>query len=156
MEVILREDVAHLGHIGDVVKVKPGYARNYLLPRGLAILADKRNLGRLEHERRIAATKRDRALAVSRSMAEKLNTTRVVIKARSGEEGKLYGSVTNIDVERALADKGISVERRRIRVDDPIKTLGEHAVTVHLSVGVDATITVVVEAMQSDESAASN
>src|SRR5512139_1471032 len=125
MEVILREDVPHLGHIGDVVKVKPGYARNFLLPRGLAVLADTRNLGRLEHERRIAATRRDRALAVSRSLADKLTSTRVTIKARAGEEGKLYGSVTNIDVERALADKGISVERRRIRLDDPIKALGE-------------------------------
>lgn len=152
MEVILREDVAHLGHIGDVVKVKPGYARNYLLPRGLAIMADKRNLGRLEHERRITATKRDRALAASKSLAEKLNSTRVVIKARSGEEGKLYGSVTNIDVERALADKGIAIERRRIRLDDPIKSLGDHAVTVHLSVGVDATVTVVVEALESEAS----
>lgn len=151
MEVILREDVAHLGHIGDVVKVKPGYARNFLLPRGLAVLADKRNLGRLEHERRIAAAKRERALTASRSMAEKLGTTRVTIKARAGEEGKLYGSVTNIDVERALADKGISVERRRIRLDDPIKALGEHKVTVHLSVGVDATVTVVVEAIDTGE-----
>jgi large subunit ribosomal protein L9 len=152
MEVILREDVPHLGHIGDVVKVKPGYARNFLLPRGLAVVADTRNLGRLEHERRIAATRRDRALAVSRSLADKLNSTRVTIKARAGEEGKLYGSVTNIDVERALADKGIAVERRRIRLDDPIKALGEHQVTVHLSVGVDATMTVVVEALASEES----
>ena len=151
MEVILREDVPHLGTIGDVVKVKPGYARNFLLPRGLAVVADTRNLGRLEHERRIAATRRDRALAVSRSLADKLTSTRVTIKARAGEEGKLYGSVTNIDVERALADKGISVERRRIRLDDPIKALGEHQVTVHLSVGVDATVTVVVEALAPEE-----
>jgi large subunit ribosomal protein L9 len=155
MEVILREDVPHLGHIGDVVKVKPGYARNFLLPRGLAVMADKRNLGRLEHERRIATARRERALATSRGLAEKLGSTRVTIKARAGEEGKLYGSVTNIDVERALSDKGINVERRRIRLDDPIKTRGEHQVTVHLSVGVDAAVTVVVEAMQTEEQAAS-
>lgn len=154
MEVILREDVPHLGHIGDVVKVKPGYARNFLLPRGLAVLADKRNLGRLEHERRVANERRDRALAASKSLAQKLSSTRVVIKARAGEEGKLYGSVTNIDVERALTDKGVSIERRRIRLDEPIKTLGEHPVTVRLSVGVDATVTVVVEAIQSEEAAA--
>jgi large subunit ribosomal protein L9 len=79
-------------------------------------------------------------------LADKLTSTRVTIKARAGEEGKLYGSVTNIDVERALSDKGIAVERRRIRLDDPIKALGEHQVVVHLSVGVDATVTVVVEA----------
>ena len=151
MEVILREDVTHLGHIGDVVKVKPGYARNFLLPRGLAVVADKRNLGRLEHERRIAGERRERALTASRSLAGKLTSTRVTIKARAGEEGKLYGSVTNMDVERALADQGVVVERRRIRLDDPIKTLGEHQVTVRLSVGVDAKVTVVVEAIQSDE-----
>lgn len=154
MEVILREDVAHLGHIGDVVKVKPGYARNFLLPRGLAVLADKRNLGRLEHERRVANDRRERALTASKSLAQKLSSMRVVIKARAGEEGKLYGSVTNIDVERAIADKGVSVERRRIRLDEPIKTLGEHPVTVRLSVGVDATVTVVVEAIQSEEAVA--
>jgi large subunit ribosomal protein L9 len=155
MEVILREDVPHLGHIGDVVKVKPGYARNFLLPRGLAVMADNRNLGRLEHERRIATERRERVLTASRSLAQKLTSTRVTIKARSGEEGKLYGSVTNIDVEKALADKGIAIERRRIRLDDPIKALGEYPVTVHLSVGVDATVTVVVEALQSEEPAAS-
>lgn len=155
MEVILREDVVHLGHIGDVVKVKPGYARNFLLPRGLAVLADKRNLGRLEHERRVAGEKRERVLTASKSLAQKLSSTRVTIKARAGEEGKLYGSVTNIDVERALADKGISIDRRRIRLDDPIKALGEHQVPVRLSVGVDTTVTVVVEAIQSEEPAAS-
>lgn len=151
MEVILREDVPHLGHIGDVVKVKPGYARNFLLPRGLAVAADKRNLGRLEHERRLATEKRERVLTASRSLAGTLSSARVTIKARAGEEGKLYGSVTNIDVERALADKGFTIERRRIRLDEPIKSLGDHQVTVHLSVGVDATVTVVVEAIQSEE-----
>jgi large subunit ribosomal protein L9 len=74
-----------------------------------------------------------------RARGRQTESTRVTIKARAGEEGKLYGSVTNIDVERALADKGLAVERRRIRLDDPIKALGEHQVTVHLSVGVDAT-----------------
>jgi large subunit ribosomal protein L9 len=151
MEVILREDVLHLGHIGDVVRVKPGFARNFLLPRGLAVVADKRNLGQLEHERRVAAAKRERALTVSRSLAEKLAGTRVTIKARAGDEGKLYGSVTNIDVERALADQGVTVERRRIRLDEPIRSLGEHPVTIHLSVGVNATVTVVVEAIASAE-----
>jgi large subunit ribosomal protein L9 len=146
MEVILREDVPHLGHIGDVVKVKPGFARNYLLPRGLAVVADKRNLSRLEHERRVAGEKRERVLGAAKTLAEKLSAVRLVVKARAGEEGKLFGSVTNIDVERGLAEQGFEVERRRIRVDEPIKSLGEHHVTVHLDVGVDAAITVVVEA----------
>jgi large subunit ribosomal protein L9 len=148
MEVILREDVAHLGHIGDVVRVKPGFARNYLLPRGLAVVADKRNLGQLEHDRRVTADKRERALRASKTLAEKLAAARVVIKARAGEEGKLFGSVTNIDVERGLAEQGLAIERRRIRLDDPIKSVGEHRVTIHLSVGVDAEVTVVVEAAE--------
>lgn len=146
MEVILREDVPHLGHIGDVVKVKPGFARNYLLPRGLAVVADRRNLNRLEHERRVASEKRERALRAAQMLAAKLSATRLVVKARAGAEGKLFGSVTNIDVERGLAERGIEVDRRRIRLEEPIKSLGEHQVTVHLDVGVDAVVTVAVEA----------
>jgi large subunit ribosomal protein L9 len=145
MEVILREDVPHLGAIGDLVKVKPGYARNYLLPRGLAVVADKRNLRQLEHQRRIAAERRERALRDSRSMAERIGALRIVIRARAGEEGKLYGSVTNIDIEKALAAEGVSVERRRIRLQEPIKTLGDFHVPVQLDVGVTAEITVSVE-----------
>src|SRR5215475_690211 len=126
MEVILREDVPHLGNIGDLVKVKPGFARNYLLPRGLAVVADKRNLGALEHERRVVAEKRERALSAAQSQVKKLSDLRLVVKARAGEEGKLFGSVTNLDVERALAAAGVSIDRRRIRLDEPIKQLGEY------------------------------
>ena len=151
MEVILREDVPHLGSIGDIVKVKPGYARNYLLPRGLAIVADTRNVKQLDHQRRVAADKRERALRSSRSIAERLAGVRITIKARAGEEGKLFGSVTNLDIERALADQGVSVERRRIRLEEPIKVLGEHTVPIHLAVGVDAAVIVVVESIASEE-----
>jgi len=147
MEVILREDVPHLGSIGDVVRVKPGYARNYLLPRGLAIVADKRNLGEVEHHKRVVAQRRERALTAARAAADKLGDVRLTIKARAGEEGKLFGSVTNIDIERALADQGFSIERRKIRLGEPIKLLGEHKVAIHLGVGVDAQITVVVESV---------
>jgi large subunit ribosomal protein L9 len=145
MEVILREDVPHLGNIGDLVKVKPGFARNYLLPRGLAVVADKRNLGALEHERRVVAEKRERALSAAQSQVKKLSDLRLVVKARAGEEGKLFGSVTNLDVERALAAEGVSIDRRRIRLDEPIKQLGEYRVPVQLGVGVSAEVLVVVE-----------
>jgi large subunit ribosomal protein L9 len=145
MEVILREDVPHLGHVGDVVRVKPGYARNYLLPRGLAVVADKRSTRQLDHERRVAAEKRERTLRAARTVAEKLTALRVVIRARAGDEGKLFGSVTNMDVEKALAEQGLTIERRRIRLDEPIKRLGEHRVAVQLAVGVTAEVTVVVE-----------
>lgn len=146
MEVILREDVADLGSVGDIVKVKPGFARNFLLPRGLAVIADTRNVGVLEHQKRLAADKRERDRRQAQSAADRLNNVRLTIKARAGEEGKLFGSVTNLDVEKALAAQGFTIERRRIRLEEPIKSTGEHVVPVHLGVGVDAKITVVVEA----------
>ncbi len=148
MEVILREDVQNLGTVGDIVKVKPGFARNYLLPRGLAVVADRRNVHVLEHQKRIVADKRERDRRQAETAAQRLSSLRVAIKARAGEEGKLFGSVTNIDIEKALADQGVIVERRRIRLDEPIKSIGEHVVPVHLGVGVDAQVTVVVEAQE--------
>ncbi len=145
MEVILREDVPTLGMVGDVVKVKPGFARNYLLPRGLAVVADRRNIGVLEHQKRLAADKRERDRRQAEGAAQKLSSLRLTIHARAGEEGKLFGSVTNLDIERALSDQGFTVERRRIRLDEPIKAVGEYVVPIHLGVGVDARITVVVQ-----------
>ena len=146
MEVILREDVPDLGSVGDIVKVKPGFARNYLLPRGLAVVADKRNIHVLEHQKRVVADKRERDRKRAQGAAERLSNLRLTIKARAGEEGKLFGSVTNLDIERALAAQGFSVERRRIRLDEPIKSIGEHTVPIHLGVGIDAKVTVIVEA----------
>ncbi len=145
MEVILREDVVDLGSVGDVVKVKPGFARNYLLPRGLAVIADKRNIRVLEHQKRLAADKRERDRRQAQTLADRVNSLRVVIKARAGEEGKLFGSVTNLDIEKALAEQGHVIERRRIRLEEPIKSIGEHVVPVHLAAGVNARVTVVVE-----------
>jgi large subunit ribosomal protein L9 len=146
MEVILREDVPNLGTVGDVVRVKPGFARNYLLPRGLAVVADRRNIRVLEHQKRVVADKRERDRRQAESVAQKISSLRLTIKARAGEEGKLFGSVTNLDIERALTDAGYAVERRRIRLEEPIKSIGEQVVAVHLGVGVDAHVTVVVEA----------
>jgi len=146
MEVILREDVANLGTVGDIVKVKPGFARNYLLPRGLAVVADRRNKDELDHQQRLLALKRERDRRQAETAAQTLSALRLSIKARAGEEGKLFGSVTNQDVEKALAERGFSIERRRIRLESPIKSIGEHVVPIHLGVGVDAHVTVVVEA----------
>lgn len=140
MQVILKEDVPKLGSIGDVVKVKPGYARNYLLPRGLAVVADPRNLGALEHEKRVAAEKREREQRKSDALAKDLGSVTLIITAKAGEEGKLFGSVTNIDIEKALADKGHSVDRRRIRLDDPIKQLGDYSIEIQLPLGVAAKV----------------
>src|SRR3990172_5308951 len=144
MEVILREGVAELGSVGDVVKVKPGFARNFLLPRGLAVVADRRNVHVLEHQKRLAADKRERDQRQAQSVADRLGNVHLTIKARAGEEGKLFGSVTNLDIEKGLAQQGFPVERGRILLDEPIKSVGEFIVPMHLGVGVDTKITVVV------------
>jgi large subunit ribosomal protein L9 len=144
MQVILREEVPTLGTIGDVVKVKPGYARNYLLPRGLAIEASTRNLKELEHQKRVVADKRLREQKSAAAVAEKMSAVTLAFTLRAGEEGKLFGSVTNQDIHRALEEKGVTVERRRILLDEPIKTLGEHKVTIHVGPDVRATVTVTV------------
>jgi large subunit ribosomal protein L9 len=146
MEVILKEDVPKLGSIGDVVRVKPGYARNFLLPRGLAVVADRRNLRALEHEKRVAAEKREREQRKAETLAKQIAALVLTISAKAGEEGKLFGSVTNIDLEKALQEKGFSVDRRRIRLDEPIKQLGDYTVDIQLPLGVEAKLAVSVVA----------
>ncbi|HWP65219.1 MAG TPA: 50S ribosomal protein L9 [Candidatus Limnocylindria bacterium] len=145
-EVILREDVPNLGHTGDVVRVRPGYARNYLLPRGLAVDASHRNLRMLEHEKRVLGAKAERQRQAAEGIKAKLDGLLLTVRARAGETGRLFGSVTNIDIERLLAERGFSIERRRILLPDPIKDLGTHPVVVQIGGGVRATIQVTVEA----------
>ena len=143
MQVILREEMPNLGTIGDVVKVKPGYARNYLLPRGLAVEASVRNLHELEHQKRVIADKRLREQKSAAAIADKLGSVKLEFEVRAGEDGKLFGSVTNQDVHRRLEERGFSIERRRILLDEPIKSLGSHDVVVHL--GPDTKTTLKVE-----------
>src|ERR1043166_336494 len=100
VEVILRDDVPNLGKIGDVVRVKPGYARNFLLPRGLAVEASRNNLQMLEHHKRVIGAKAERERKGAEALASRLGGVRLTVKARAGEEGRLFGSVTNLDVER--------------------------------------------------------
>ena len=142
MEVILREDVQHLGAMGEVVKVKPVYARNYLLPRGMAVEASRRNLATLDHEKALIAIKRDRERKVARAEADKLDGLVIEIQARAGEEDRLYGSVTNLDIAQHLSEGGVKVDRRRIDLEDPIKRLGTYRIVVGIAHDVKATITV--------------
>ena len=146
LQVILREDVPNLGAIGDIVRVKPGYARNYLYSRGLAVEANPKNVAVLEHQKRIIAAKAERDRKAAEGAASKLDGVTVTVRARAGEEGRLFGSVTNLDVERLLAAKGFTVERRRILLEEPIKQLGTFPVVVQLGRNVRATVQVVVEA----------
>jgi large subunit ribosomal protein L9 len=142
MEVILREDVQHLGAMGEVVKVKPGYARNFLLPRGMAVEASRRNLTALDHEKGLIAIKRERERKAARTEADKLDGLVIEILARAGEEDRLYGSVTNLDIAHHLSERGVKVDRRRIDLDDPIKRLGTYRIVVGIAHDVKATITV--------------
>src|SRR5258706_16196385 len=144
MQVILREEVATLGTIGDVVKVKPGYARNYLLPRGLAIEASGRNLKEAEHQKRVVADRRLRAQKTAGAVADRLAAVVLPFTLRAGEDGKLFGSVTNQDIHRALEEHGFAIERRRILLDDPIKTVGDHKVTINIGPDTRATVSVTI------------
>jgi large subunit ribosomal protein L9 len=146
VEVILRDDVPHLGKIGEVVRVKPGYARNFLFPRGLAIEANRKNMAVLEHQRRVIAAKAEREKKSAEAVAKKLDGLQIMIRARAGEEGRLFGSVTNLDVERLLADKGFTVDRRRIALAEPLKQLGTFPVVVQVGRDVRATVQITIEA----------
>jgi large subunit ribosomal protein L9 len=145
VEVILRDDVPNLGKIGDVVRVKPGYARNFLYPRGLAVEANRRSLRMLDHHRRVIASKAERERKSAEAVAGRLAGLVLTVRAKAGEEGRLFGSVTTIDLERALAEKGFQVERRRIGLGEPIKQLGVHAVDIQVGRDVRTTIEVRVE-----------
>jgi len=140
MEVILKEDVPSLGKMGAVVRVRDGYARNYLLPRGLVLVADKKNLKMFEHQKRIITERRERILKQGQDLAEKLAAVSLSIAVKVGEEGKLFGSVTNMDIEKALKDTGFDIERRQIHLAEPIKTLGDYEVPIRLSADVTAPV----------------
>jgi large subunit ribosomal protein L9 len=142
MEIILQEDVATLGAIGDVVKVRDGYGRNYLIPRGFALEANRRNLRVLEHQKRVVAAKKEKDRQQAQGMSAHLSTLSLTIQARAGEEDRLFGSVTNLDIEKALAAQGVIVDRRKILLTEPIKQLGTFTVPVHLSSEVRGNITV--------------
>jgi large subunit ribosomal protein L9 len=140
VQVILSEDVPNLGSTGDVVRVRAGYARNFLLPRRLAVEANTRNLQAFEHHKRIALAKRERQKTQALTVKERIEALSLVIRANAGEEGKLFGSVTNIDIERALREKGFDIDRRKINLPEPIKQLGDFAVPVKLEAEVEASL----------------
>jgi len=144
MMVILQKDVPKLGSVGDVVRVKDGYGRNFLVPRGLAVIANTRNVKQLEHQKRQANKAAEAALAEANAQAAKVSDTPVTLKVEVGEEGKIFGSVTNRDIAAALAEEGVEVDRRNIQIDSPIKSLGVYDVTVQVGSGVDATVKVYV------------
>ena len=132
MELILRADVENLGRLGDKVSVKPGYGRNYLIPQGLAMLASEANLRRFENERKKLQAKRDALIADAQSLADRLAEIAIVIEVRVGEGAKLYGSVTSGIIADKLAELGFDIDRKKIVLADPIRSLGHYDVPVKL------------------------
>ena len=146
IEVILREDIKTLGKAGEVVRVKPGYARNYLLPHGLAYEATEGNKKRIAAETRARAVRNDAEKTEAEKVAARLSAVSLRIPGKAGEEGKLFGSVTAQDVADALGREGHMVDRRRIELEHPIKSVGEHLVSVRLHPEVHAEVRVSVVA----------
>lgn len=142
VEVILRKDVADLGYAGDLVDVKPGYARNYLLPQGLALRATEGNRTRFEEERRQIEQAAERERERAQELAGTLEDRSLTFNRRAGEEGKLFGSVTSTDIADALEAEGLRIDRRLIRLEEPIKELGVFTVPIRLHADVEPEIKV--------------
>lgn len=153
MKVILRSDVENLGKLGDLVEVRPGYGRNFLLPQGLAMLATPSNLKVFELERKKLQAKVDGLRSEAASLANRIQAAKVVISMRVGENDKLYGSVTSTQIAEALAQEGVEVDRRRILLDAPIRALGDYPVRVrlHADVVAELNVTVAAERMQHED-----
>ena len=148
VKLILTESVHILGEAGDVVSVKPGYARNFLLPQGKAIRATESKVKELEHHRRIVAEKAAKELKDLRALKDQLEAQSISITARAGEGGRLFGSVTSAQIATVLAERGFEIDRRRIDLREGIKLVGEHAVPVKLHRDVIAKIKVLVVAVE--------
>jgi large subunit ribosomal protein L9 len=142
IEVILREDIKTLGRAGEMVRVKPGYARNYLLPQGLAYEATEGNKKRVAAETRVRAARNQAERSEAERVAASLREVTLTLSRKAGEEGKLFGSITSQDIAEALARQGHTVDRRRIELEHPIKTTGPHTVAVRLHPEVHAELRV--------------
>ena len=140
MEVILREDIQGLGYKNDTVVVKPGYGRNYLIPRGMAIIASQSNRKRIDEEIRQASHKAEKAIKDATTLSEKIGDTVLEIKTKAGESGKIFGAITPIQVAEALAAKGFEIDRKKISFESKIKELGDYKAILDLHKEVHHTI----------------
>lgn len=149
MKVILMQDVTNLGEVGDIVDVAGGYGRNYLVPQGLAVAATARNKRQLEQQQRLREQQIAKARKAAAGLAEQLQGVRCSFTRRSAEEGRLFGSVTSMDIVEQLKAAGIELDRRRVQLDQPIRSLGEHRVPVRLpgDLTVEVKVTVVADAV---------
>jgi len=132
MKVILKEDIKNVGKMGQIVDVADGYARNYLVPKGLAVEANTKNIRSLEHEKKIIQDKTRKLKNLAQDLVYKISTMSLMIKARAGDEGKLFGSVTTMDIAEALKSEGVEIDKKKISLEEPIKRLGSYSVNVKL------------------------
>jgi large subunit ribosomal protein L9 len=148
VQLILREDVYRLGEAGDLVRVKPGYARNFLLPQGKAMIATPGRVHELEHQKRVVAARQAKSLADLEAVKTKLSAVVLQFSAQAGEEGKLFGSITSQQIAEQLSRKGFAIDRRKVVLDEPIKSVGKHVVTVRLRGEMSAEVTIDVSAVE--------
>lgn len=151
MKVILREDVKDLGNMGTVIDVANGYGRNYLIPQNLAVEANPKNIKQLEHEKNIILSKAKKIRKSAEDAAEEVSKLSISIEAQSGEEDKLFGSVTAKDIAEEIAKQGIDVDKRKIILEEPIKRLGSYEVSVKIHHDVTATVKLEVTKAGSEE-----
>ena len=144
MKVILQENMENLGHIGDVVKVAPGYARNYLVPKGFAMPANEKNTKALEHAKRQLEYKKNKMLELAKGIVAKIEGLVLNLVHAAGEEGKLFGAVTNMELAEQLKAHGLDIDRKKIVLTDPIKHIGEYSVLVKVQPDVTANLKVIV------------
>ena len=142
MKVILREDIDGLGKSGELVTIKDGFGRNFLLPRKKAVLASEQNMRQLEHEKAVITARSAKLKGVAEEQAKKVGAIKVTIKRKVGEQDKLFGSVTALDIAEAIAAQGQQIDRRGIHLPEPIKTVGSHEVEIRLHRDVAAKIKV--------------
>ena len=135
MEIILLKEHESLGEIGDIINVKPGYARNFLFPKGIAVRSSKRNIALADEQKKTLQKRTERESKVNEELMGELAKVEISIEVEVGEEEKMFGSVTNLDIHKALTEKGITIERQSILLDQPIKSLGVHNVPVKISSG---------------------
>lgn len=139
VQVVLTEDLPNVGNSGEVVRVRPGFARNFLIPRGLAAMATKDNIKQIDHAKRVAAARAVKMRSEYEALAAKLGGVKLSISAQVGEGEKLYGSVTSRNIEEALAEQGFEIDRRKIQID-PVKELGSYQAVIRVGTGVDANV----------------
>lgn len=144
VHVILSRDVANLGHIGDVVRVRPGYARNFLFPRQFAMPVSPARVAEFEHQKRLVEHRKQRLRIESEGLKGQLAAVQVSISAKAGEHGKLFGAVTSRDIEKALRDMGFNISHRDIKLEAPLKTVGLHTIEARLEADVKAKVNVVI------------